>query len=186
MSKKKGKKNENEIIVRYTQTLWALCERHSVFITCVWWRGCAQIHIPHALKIHSRSHLHLQFTALLWALFSRSHPLPFSPLEKCGILCGLFVCIPHTHRTAQRSNICEVNVWFLFLFPNVRLLTQWFWWMPTSTPNVSHHMLQSHIHHIRGTKLFIKSKAKIFSFDNGAPFFWISVEHDNVFTFLSV
>lgn len=142
-------------------------------------------------RTHSKftqDHIYISNLRHSYELCSLTHSHAFSPLEKCGILCGLFVCIPHTHRTAQRSNICEVNVWFLFLFlfPNVRLLTQWFWWMPTSTPNVSHHMLQSHIHHIRGTKLFIKSKAKIFSFDNGAPFFWISVEHDNVFAFLSV
>lgn len=140
-------------------------------------------------RTHSKftqDHIYISNLRHSYELCSLALTLFHSRLLKNVAFCAVYLFVYHTHRTAQRSNICEVNVWFLFLFPNVRLLTQWFWWMPTSTPNVSHHMLQSHIHHIRGTKLFIKSKAKIFSFDNGAPFFWISVEHDNVFAFLSV
>lgn len=165
MSKKKGKKNE--IIVRYTQTfsrsLARFCERHSVFITCVGW------------YTHIRTH----------SKFTQDH-IYISNLRHSYELCFLaFVFHPPRSRTCSSTlaswkiwrfrsclyyggNICEVNVWFLFLllFPNVRMLTQWFWWMLTSTPNGARrsaicHNPQSH-NSCRIRKYFYKIKRKYF------------------------
>lgn len=132
------------------------CERHSVFITCVGWYTNTYTRTQNSLKITFTSPIYdarMSSVFLLSHTFSHSY---FCFLKKYGILCGLFVYL-----CVYYGNICEVNVWFLFLFPNVRVPQTMILMNANLNTKWSCHMAQSY-NSFMCTKIFLKSSANIF------------------------
>lgn len=132
------------------------CERHSVFITCVGWYANTSTRTQNSLKITFTSPIYgilMSSVFLLSRTFSRSHSCFLKNMAFYVVY--LFVlCIYY-------CNICEVNVWFLFLFPNVRMPHTMILMNANLNTKWTYHMAQSH-NSFMYTKIFIKSSANIF------------------------